>query len=377
MLGIFLVLPIFTLYGLQFSKSLILVGFAFGGYPLTMAIFQVPLGRLSDRIGRRKVLLLGMSVFAGGSFLCAMPAWFPHSWQIWVLLIGRMVQGCGAIVSTAFATLADHIEPERRSLAMAALGIPIGASFVVGVVGGPWLAGVFGNRFEVLFWLTGALALLTDGFVLRYLPDAPPHAEARAPLGEVLRNKSLLAIDGGGFLLNFFLSAFFLTFPLLATSQLHLNPRQYYLILLPMLVANGFAMFAISRAADKGHARPFAAVSFLLMAASALLLFRPGLAGMNPNHLLAVLIPGALFFVGFGGLEPVLPSEVSKRSPKSAYGTALGAYNTMNFVGSAAGGPLAGLLAHSPTQLMIALVVASLAGVALMVLRPSSAASGV
>ncbi len=369
MLGIFLVLPVFTLYGLQFTPSLVLVGFAFGAYPLTMAIFQVPLGRLSDRIGRRKVLMLGMTVFSAGSFLCAMPSWFPHSWQIWVLIGGRLIQGCGAIVSTAFAALADHIEPERRSVAMAALGIPIGASFVVGVMAGPWLAGIFGNRFEVLFWLTGALGLLTDGLVLRYLPEGPVHAEERAPLGQVLRSKALLAINGGGFLLNFFLSAFFLTFPLLATSQLHLKPRQYYLILLPMLVANAFAMFGISRAADRGQARPFAAFSFLLMAASSLLLFRPGLVGMNPGHLIAVLIPGALFFVGFGGLEPVLPSEVSRRSPRSAYGTALGAYNTMNFLGSAAGGPVAGALAHAPLRLMITLAAASLAGFILMLVR--------
>jgi hypothetical protein len=130
MLGVFLVLPVFTLYGLQFTKSRFLVGLAFGCYGLTMAILQIPLGRLSDRIGRRNVLVLGMSVFALGSFLCAIPGWFPKSLQIFELMLGRLVQGSGAIVSTAFAAVADHVEPDNRSFGMAVLGIPIGAAGV-------------------------------------------------------------------------------------------------------------------------------------------------------------------------------------------------------------------------------------------------------
>src|SRR5579884_3846307 len=110
MLGLFLVLPVFTLYGLQFTHSRFLVGFAFGCYGLTMAILQIPFGRLSDRIGRRKVLILGMALFSSGSFLCAIPHWFPASMQIGVLILGRLVQGGGAIISTAFAAVADHIE---------------------------------------------------------------------------------------------------------------------------------------------------------------------------------------------------------------------------------------------------------------------------
>ena len=136
MLGLFLVLPVFTLYGLRFTNSKFLVGFAFGAYALTMAILQIPLGRLSDRIGRRKVLMIGMTLFSVGSFLCALPPLFPHGWQIGELIFGRLVQGGGAIISVAFATVADYVEPEQRSTAMAMLGIPIGVSFAVGIIGG-------------------------------------------------------------------------------------------------------------------------------------------------------------------------------------------------------------------------------------------------
>ena len=179
MLGLFLVLPVFTLYGLQFTNSKFLVGFAFGAYALVMAILQIPLGRLSDRIGRRKVLVMGMTLFSVGSFLCALPPLFPHSWQIWELIFGRLVQGGGAIISVAFATVADYIEPERRSTAMAMLGIPIGVSFAVGIIGGPILAGWFGTA--SLFWMTGVPGL-GDGFSAGALPErrGPPAGGSRA-----------------------------------------------------------------------------------------------------------------------------------------------------------------------------------------------------
>jgi MFS family permease len=341
-----------------------------------MAIFQIPMGRWSDRVGRRKALIFGMTVFSLGSFLCATPAWFPQRLGIWVLIVGRLVQGCGAIVSVAFAAVADHIEPERRSTAMAAIGIPIGASFVLGIVGGPLLAGIFARLLHVeadaggiaaLFWLTGALALLTDGLLLRYLPDTQPETRRRAPLAEVLRSGSLLAVDTSGLILNFFMSSFFFYFPLIAKLQLGMSPTQYYEVLLPMLAANGIAMFAISHSADKGNTRPLAAACFLIMAASAVLLFRPEMVGLDPRHLLALVVPGALFFVSFGGLEPMLPSEVSRSVSAGDYGTALGVYNTMQFVGSSLGPPLAGALSKSAsTPIMTVLAGASLLGFALM-----------
>ena len=145
MLGLFLVLPVFTLYGLQFTRSRFWVGFAFGCYGLAMAAAEMPLGRLSDRIGRRKVLLMGMSVFSLGSLMCAIPPWLPPHIQIGELILGRLVQGSGAITATAFATVSDTVERDRRSTAMAILGIPIGASFILGVIAGPLIAARFGE----------------------------------------------------------------------------------------------------------------------------------------------------------------------------------------------------------------------------------------
>ena len=377
MLGLFLVLPVFTLYGLQFTNSRFLVGFAFGSYGLTMAILQIPLGRLSDRIGRRKVLLLGMTLFSLGSFLCAIPHWFPHPLQIGALIFGRLVQGGGAIISVAFATVADFIEPERRSTAMAVLGIPIGAAFVLGIIGGPILAGILGTA--SLFWLTGILGFGTDFLLAKYLPETPPSGNAPAPLSMVLRNNSLLALAAGGFLMNFFMATFFFYFPLIVTGQHHVKMTHYYALLLPMMLISAITMFGFSRGADHGWAKPLAAIAFLSFIPSSLLLFRPDAAGLDPTRLAGVIVAGTLFYIGFTGLEPILPSMVSRLAPEMTYGTALGTYNTAQFFGSFMGGAAAGALSrHSTNPVMTTLIVASVVGVILMLaVKPAPVQQGI
>jgi MFS family permease len=365
MLGLFLVLPVFTLYGLQFTSSKFLVGFAFGAYALTMAILQIPLGRLSDRIGRRKVLVMGMTLFSVGSFLCAIPHLFPHSWQIWELIFGRLVQGGGAIISVAFATVADYIEPEKRSTAMAVLGIPIGLSFVVGIVGGPLLAGWFGTA--SLFWLTGFLALATDFLLVRYLKDEAPLREAPAPMAQVFAHPPLVAYAGGGFLINFFMTTFFFHFPLIVTGQHHLKLTHYYMLLLPMMVISGVTMFGFSQGADKGWGRPLASLAYLMFIPSFVLLFAPAWLGQDPQRLFPVFLAGTLFYIGFTGLEPILPSLVSQAAPGASYGTALGFYNTAQFFGSTVGASVAGALAnYRIDRTLFTMIVAAAIGFVMM-----------
>ena len=365
MLGLFLVLPIFTLYGKRFSSSMTLIGIASGAYALVMAILQIPMGRLSDRIGRRKVLVMGMTLFSAGSILCALPAFFPYSWRIWELIFGRLVQGGGAIISVAFATAADHIEPEQHSMAMAMLGIPIGVSFVVGIVAGPILAHWFGMAF--LFWMTGILALGTDFLLMRYMKDEAPSRQAPAPLAQVFAHPPLIAYAAGGFLMNLFMSTFFFHFPLIVTVQHHLEMNQYYLLLLPMMLISGVTMFGFSRSTDKGLGRPLSAFAYSLFIPSFILLFAPAALGMDPKRLFSVLLAGTLFYIGFTGLEPILPSLVSKTSGETTYGTALGFYSAAQFLGSAVGYPLSGILKkYPPESTMWVMMVAAAAGVVIM-----------
>ncbi len=365
MLGLFLVLPVFTLYGLQFTQSRFLVGFAFGCYGLAMAASEIPLGRLSDRVGRRKVLMYGMAVFSLGSFLCAIPSWFPPAVRIGELVIARLIQGSGAIVSTAFATVADHIDAERRSLGMAALGIPIGASFFIGVIAGPILAGHFGS--QLLFWLTGILGAASVWVLKRHLPEAAPRESAPAPVPQILRSTPLLGLDLCGFLMNFLMTSFFFYFPLIARDRHHLSMTHYYVVLLPMALISGVTMLGFSFGADRGWARALAGTAFFVFLPTGMLLFRPEKLGFDPSRLMALWVPGVLFYIGYTGLEPILPSLVSKTAPESAYGTALGFFNTSQFLGSFVGGSVAGALSRLPsTYIMSSWIAASLAGLLLM-----------
>jgi MFS family permease len=376
MLGLFLVLPVFTLYGLQFTKSRFLVGFAFGSYGLTMAILQIPFGRLSDRIGRRKVLILGMALFSLGSLLCATPHLFPAPSRIWVLIAGRLVQGGGAIISTAFAAVADHIPEDRRSTAMAVLGIPIGAAFAVGIIGGPFLAGIFGTA--SLFWLTGGLGIVSDLLLAGYLPEVPPKSAVPHPLREVVVIRPILSYSLGGFLMNSFMTAFFFFFPLVVTNKLHLEMTDYYRILIPMMLVSGLTMFAFSRGADHGYGKPLSALAFVFFIPSFLALFRPSALGFATVSLHTVLLAGTLFYVGFTGLEPILPNLVSQAAPETAYGTALGVYNTSQFLGSWVGASLAGVLSRLPAdKTLYTLLAGAVAGFLVMLATRKPASTGI
>lgn len=367
-LGLFLVLPVFTLYGLQFTSSHLLVGVAFGCYGMAVALTAIPMGRLSDHIGRRKALVLGMTIFTAGSLLCALPPLLPPAWRIGDLIFGRFVQGLGTITSVAFATVADCFPVERRSTGFAVLGIPIGISFGVGVVAGPLISGFFHT--QALFWLTGTLGIGTLFLLQTSLPGSPAKTEKPAPFVSVVTSRPLLLLDSAGFVMNIFMTAFWFFFPLILTNQHHLRLVQFYSVLIPMLLISGLTMFGFSWGADRGASKPLSTAAFLIMAVSSWMLFDPRRFGLDPAHLIAALLPGTLFLIGFTGLEPILPGLVSKTSHQTSYGTAMGAYQTMQYAGSFAGATLAGALAHgSPTLPMMVMAGASLLGALLMALR--------
>jgi predicted MFS family arabinose efflux permease len=307
-----------------------------------------------------------MTIFSLGSLLCALPGWLPPGLGIVDLVLGRLVQGIGAITATAFATVADNIPSERRSTAMAILGIPIGASFIIGILLGPVIAGRYGTA--SLFWLTGMLGFLNVLLLVRYLPSIVPRAAEPASIMTVLRIPEVLKLDLGGFLMNTFMTAFWFFFPLLATVQHHLAMEQYYHLLLPMVLASGVTMFGFSIGADRGWGQALSIAAFAILAVSALLLFHSSLAGLAPDRLLSVLVPGMLFLIGFTGLEPVLPSLVSKSAPEGASGTTLGTFHTLQYLGSATGAPIAGILSQLPyTYITATLVITSVLGAVLMI----------
>lgn len=363
MLGIFLVLPIFTLYGEQFTSSKPLIGLAFGSYGLANALLQIPFGWLSDRFGRKPLLLIGLTLHSAGSILAAVPP------NIYALIAARLIQGTGAVSSVAFAMVADSVDEENRATAMAFLGVSIGLSFVGGILAGPMIASLSG--YASLFWLSGLLSLVASIYLAVAVKEPPSERETagvsgdRPSIASVFKIAGIIKLGICGFLMSFFMSSFFFYFPLLARR--HLPLQSYYLLLVPMVLAAAVVMFGASRVADRGWAKSMGVTAFVVLAISGWLLFRGADLGLQAHPLLVLTIAGMLFFAGYTSLQPILPSLITKASPKAVYGAALGTFSSLQFLGSFAGGAAAGLLgARGPEFVMAALLVSAASGVILM-----------
>jgi predicted MFS family arabinose efflux permease len=336
MLGLFMVLPLLALYAVDLPGATpALVGLALGIYGLSQALLQIPLGWLSDWVGRKPIIIGGLFVFALGSLVAATAD------TMGGLILGRFLQGAGAIASTVMALAADLTRPEQRTKAMALIGVSIGLSFAVALVVGPALAN-FGGIASV-FYATAGLALV--GVVIVWLlvptPDqrGQEYAEVGARLALIprsLRNVSLLRLDAGVFILHFVLMACFLLVPSYLEQTAGIPRESHWLVYLPALALSIAGMVPMMIVAER-RKRPrgmFIAALLMLVAALAAL----GLAS-EPMLLLGGLW---LFFVGFNYLEATLPSMVSKVAFEGGKGTALGVYSTSQYLGIFCGGAVGG-----------------------------------
>ncbi len=339
MLGMFLILPVFALYAedLPGGDNHTLVGLALGMYGLTQALLMLPFGMASDRIGRKKVIIFGLIVFALGSFVAA--AATDIAWTI----VGRALQGAGAISAAVTAMLADLTREEHRTKAMAMIGSTIGVAFAVSLVAGPALARVIGV--PGLFALTGVLALAAIWVVKVWVPDPAVshfHADAQAdPAGlrDVLTNGQLLRLDFGIFALHAAQMAMFVVVPV-ALKDSGLAPDHHWAVYLPVLLGSFALMVPAIIYGEKHHRlKPVFLGAVALMLAAQI-----GLA-LGIAHFWGIVWALFAYFVAFNILEASLPSLISKLAPASAKGTAMGVYNTTQafglFFGGAAGGWLA------------------------------------
>lgn len=336
MLGLFLILPVFAVHArtIPGGDSPALVGLALGIYGLTQGVLQIPFGAASDRWGRKPVIVVGLVLFALGSFIAA--AADDILWTI----IGRAVQGAGAISAAVTAFIADATREEHRTKAMAMVGASIGLTFALSLVGAPPLYAAIGMG--GLFALTGALALAAIAVVAWVVPSAPPRIEHENPAtaASVVFNPQLLRLNFGIFALHTVQMAMFVVVPVLLVERAHLPLPNHWWVYLPVvLVSFGLMMPPIMAAERKSRMRVLflSAVALLLVVQVGLLLHAPSLAWIAGWLL--------LFFVGFNVLEASLPSLVSRVAPSSAKGLALGIYNTTQAIGLFAGGALGGLVA--------------------------------
>lgn len=335
MFGLFMILPVLTLFSDFYEGSTpLLIGLAMSIYGLTQALFQIPFGLLSDRFGRKKMIVLGLLLFIIGSVVAAL------STTIYGVLIGRALQGCGAIAAVVMALAADLTQEVHRTKIMAMIGASIGLSFAVAMVVGPILADFAG--IQSIFWVTAVLAVFALLLVLYVVPNplelkVHPDAESMpSQFKDVLLNFDLLRLDFGIFILHLVLMASFIIIPLQLRAT-GLEPSLHWQVYLPVLLGSMAIVIPFVILAEKKHMMK----SVFIGAITALCLAFIGFAFFY-DSLTGIIGCLALFFCGFNLLEATLPSLISKTAPGDMKGTAMGVYSTSQFLGAFLGGTLGG-----------------------------------
>lgn len=337
MFGLFLILPVLAIYAEQLEgASPMLMGIALGIYGITQALFQIPFGMLSDKFGRKPVIVIGLVIFILGSLVAA----FSNS--ITGVIIGRAMQGAGAIAAVVMALTSDLTRENQRTKAMAFIGMTIGLSFLLALIFSPILEFLIGVK--GMFLLTAVLAVAAIVVIIKVVPTPVQtlNLEVRAvprKMIELLRHPHLIRLDLGIFILHFVLTAMFVVVPIILLDQLGLKTQDHWRVYVPALLASIVFMVPMIILSSKKRLlmRIFLAAISILLFAQCLLMWRPlGVTGMT----LCLFF----FFWGFNLLEAMLPSLVSRVAPAAGKGSAMGVYNTFQFLGVFFGGFIGGTI---------------------------------
>ena len=336
LLGLFMIYPVFAAYAQGLSGATpYLIGEALGIYGLTQGLLQIPFGLLSDRIGRKVMIVAGLLLFATGSAIAAL------STSIGGVIIGRALQGAGAVGAVILALVADLTGEENRTKAMAVVGVSIGASFMLALVTGPIVASFVGVG--GIFWLMTALALIGIAITEFAVPTPRSlrvHRDAEAVpalVGSVLRNVELLRLNFGIFALHAMLTAMFLVVPGSLRQTLAITSNRDWMVYLPVLVVSIAVMVPAIIVAER-----YRHMKGIFVAAVAALAVSQGMLYFGAGNLYLVLAALAVFFSGFNVMEASLPSLITKVAPLDAKGTAMGLYSSLQFLGIFAGGVVGG-----------------------------------
>ncbi len=338
MLGLFMILPVFSLYAHELSDATpFLIGIAMGVYGLTQGLFQIPFGMLSDHWGRKRIITLGLIIFMIGSMTAAC------SHSIYSMILARALQGAGAVGSTIIALIADLTRENQRTKAMAINGITIGISFSLAMILGP----VFAAWLEVsgIFWLAAGLSVI--GILVLFIGVPNPqhssfHSDAEpepAQFLKILLKPQLALLNSGVFLLHAIFTASFVIIPISLNNNADLASQQQWILYVPALLLAFGATLVMIMTAEKKHQ-----VKQYFIASIAILAVAEAILALWPHSVLLSALGLFFFFTGFSLLEAFLPSWVSRAAPKSRKGTALGIYSSSQFLGIFVGGTLGGWL---------------------------------
>ncbi|PAF49161.1 MFS transporter [Helicobacter sp. 12S02232-10] len=340
-LGLFIVLPVISLYATSFNASPLMLGLAVGGAYLTQVIFQTPIGIASDLYDRKKIVMLGLFVFMIGSIICA----FAHNIEL--LVIGRLIQGAGAVGGVVSAQITDLVREEQRTKAMAIMGGGIFASFTLAMLIGPVIGARFGAN-----WLFGITAFLTlCSMILLYtkVPDTPKITysfEERPAWQHTLKDKNLWIINLSSFFEKTLMTLIFVIIPLVVVNKFGLSEESLWKIYTPGAIIGVLAMAPASIIAEKYGKSKFVMLYGILM----FLIAYASISYSNTDSAspkIWLFITGIMiFFIGFATLEPIMQSLASKYAKAHQRGTALGIFTTYGYIGSFVGGTAGGVLYH-------------------------------
>jgi MFS family permease len=336
MLGLFMIYPVFTFYAEHLDGSTpVTIGLALGAYGLTQALLQIPFGMLSDRYGRKRMIAIGLIIFAAGSVVAAL------SGTIYGVIAGRILQGAGAVGSVILALGADLTREEQRTKTMAVIGMTIGLSFALALVLGPLINAFVGV--SGIFWATAVMALCGIGVLYGVTPQ-PAKLQSHRDTGavpalfsRVLSDTQLLRLDFGIFALHAMLTASFIAVPVLLRDVVGVGENELWMVYLPVLAVSVMIMIPMIIIAEAKRCMKsvfVGAVVTLGLTQLALLVWHASLV-----ELVVVL---TLFFAAFNTMEASLPSLISKVAPADAKGTAMGVYSSSQFFGIFIGGTVGG-----------------------------------
>ncbi len=334
MFGLFIVLPVLSIYALNMPDSNhTMVGIIIGGYAITQMLFQVPFGTISDKIGRKKTIIIGLVIFAIGSLIAGLAT------NVYMLLIGRLLQGAGAIGSVITATISDVVKEEERGKAMAIMGGSIGMAFAISMVAGPTIAAHFGGV-PTLFFLVTFLALFSIFILIKYVPNPPviKHTYLENDKFNLFENRDLMKMNITNMLVKGFMTFAFMIIPIVLVKTYGWEKSELYKIYLPSMIVGILAMGPAAMIAEKkGKYKLILLLGVLFLSISYLLI------GMS--HTSMLFSAGVIvFFIGFNMQEPILQSLASKYAKVHQRGRVLGIFNSFGYFGTFIGGFVGGVL---------------------------------
>lgn len=332
--GLFIVLPVISVYALSLDgANATLVGIVVGGYALTQVVFQVPFGVMSDKLGRKGTIITGLLLFAIGSLICAIAT------DIYTLMLGRLLQGSGAIGAVVTAMISDLVKEHERSKAMALMGSFIGLAFAIAMLAGPLIGGFIGV--PVLFYITMFLALISIYILIKKVPNPPIITHTyndKLRLSDVLGNTNINRMNITNFLQKALMTFAFLVIPIILTKTYGWEKKELWYVYLPAMIFGLLSMAPAAIIAEKkGKFKEILALGILFFIISYLVI------GFSSSPVVFV-IGVVIFFIGFNMHEPIMQSLASKFAKVHQRGSVLGVFNSFGYLGTFVGGLLGGIM---------------------------------